>query len=330
MAQQKSILISDVFSQEALLSLQAEKKFDVRRAVQPDLTDTDLENVNALVIRSRTQVDDSLFKRAPKLQLIVTSTSGFDHIDLQCAQTWGVTVMHTPEAHVQSAVEMTWALMMACQRPLLEAHKQVKSGLWQRDLLQGHELFQKTLGIFGYGRIGRRVAKIAQAFEMKVHVYDPYVDEIEFAKNPLVERMSFEETLKTSDIITFHVPKTLETNKMISASEFEFMKRGLILINTSRGSVIDEGPLVIALRQGWVRACGLDVFEKEPLPRTSKLLQFPQVVLSPHLGAKTAEAFRQSSQEAAQKVRDFFRDGSTSDTLPPKEAWYLAPKKKLD
>jgi D-3-phosphoglycerate dehydrogenase len=126
-------------------------------------------------------------------------------------------------------------------------------------------------------------------------------------------------------VISFHVPQTPETKYMLRRSQFEFIRRGTILVNTSRGMVIHEADLCEALEQGWIRSAGLDVFEKEPLPRTSKLLNYPQVLLTPHIGANTEEAFHKASQAAANKCVRFFGDGTTSETLPPKASWYGAP-----
>jgi D-3-phosphoglycerate dehydrogenase len=159
---------------------------------------------------------------------------------------------------------------------------------------------------------------------MPVLAYDPFIEEETFTKFG-AERVAFEELLKSSDVLSFHVPKTAMTNSMLNRSHFEYIHRGVILINTSRGSVVKENDLCEALSQGWVSAAGLDVFEKEPLSAGHRLLQFPQVVLTPHIGANTSEAYYKSSEMAALKILRFFVDGSTADTLPPKAAWYNQP-----
>ena len=158
---------------------------------------------------------------------------------------------------------------------------------------------------------------------MNVVAFDPYQEDEVFERLN-IPRLSYEEVLKTSDVISFHVPKTLETDNMLNRSHFEYIHRGIVLVNTSRGSVINEADLCEAIEKGWVKAAGLDVFEKEPLPRTSKLLNLNQVVLTPHIGATTEDAFYKASQIAANKLMGFFIDGSTSDTLPPRVPWYGA------
>lgn len=295
----------------------------VQKTESSNLSQVDLSQVHGLIIRSRTVIDDAILSKAKKLQVIITATSGFDHIDLDAANKWGVTVMFTPEANVESAAQLTWGLVLACANKIPQGHRAVKAGEWNRDALVGLELYRKTYGIVGLGRIGKRVAEIAEAFGMNVIAYDPYTDEASF-KEAHAERVAYEEVLKRSDVLSFHVPKTAETKAMLNRSHFEYIHRGLILVNTSRGSVIHEQDLCEALSNGWIGAVGLDVFEKEPLPRTSKLLQFENVVVSPHCGANTTEAFAKASEQAALKLIRFFVDSSTSDTLPPKAAWYGA------
>lgn len=238
--------------------------------------------------------------------------------------------MNTPNAHIESASQLTWSLILTCAHQLTSCHRLIQSGHWSRNSVTGIELNQRTLGIVGLGRIGSRVASIGQAFGMKVIAFDPYVDELKFEENS-VERMSYEELLKVADVISFHVPKTKETIGMLNRSHFEYIRRGVILINSSRGGVINENDLYEALNQGWVHSVGLDVFEKEPLPIDSRLFQrssdpkssiYGRVVLTPHIGANTDEAFYKSSQLAADKLIRFFTDSSTSDTLPPQTSWY--------
>jgi D-3-phosphoglycerate dehydrogenase len=319
----KKILISDRFSSDAFLMLSSQPYLNVQRALSSDLLKDDLSDVNALVIRSRTVVDENVLSRAKKLQVIVTATSGFDHIDLNACAKWGITVMFTPDANVESAAQLTWSLVLACANKVPLAHRSIKSGEWNREALLGMELHGKTMGIVGLGRIGCRVADMAQTFGMRVVAFDPYIEDGKFVEAG-AERVAYEEVLKRSDVLSFHVPKTSETYHMLNRSQFEYIHRGIILINASRGSVVKEMDLIEALEEGFLGAVGLDVFEKEPLPRQSRLLNFNNVVLTPHLGANTAEAFHKASEQAAMKVIRFFVDSSASDVLPPKAAWYGA------
>lgn len=319
----KRILITDRFSQEAYLTLAQQPFLKIEKTETPSLQKVDLTNVHGLIIRSRTIIDEEVLSRAKKLQVIITATSGFDHIDLDAATKWGITVMFTPNANIESAAQLTWSLVLACANKLTLAHRMMKAGEWNRDGLIGMEMNKKTYGIVGLGRIGKRVADIAHAFGMNVIAYDPYCDESNF-RDSGAERVAYEEILKGSDILSYHVPKTPETKAMLNRSHFEYIHRGIILVNTSRGSVIHEQDLCEALENGWIGAVGLDVFEKEPLPRSSKLLNHQNVVVTPHCGANTQEAFAKASEQAALKLIRFFVDSSTSDTLPPKAAWYGA------
>ncbi|ASD64148.1 D-2-hydroxyacid dehydrogenase [Bdellovibrio bacteriovorus] len=320
----KKILITDRFAQDSFLYLQQHSQFDVVRSDNPQhLPLEHLVSANALIIRSRTRIDEELLKKARQLQLIVTCTSGFDHIDLDATQKWGVTVMHTPTANIESAAQLTWGLVLSCVNNIQAAHKMVKAGEWNRDQITGIELAGRNYGIVGLGRIGSRVAELAQAFGMNVVAYDPYQEDDVFERLH-IPRLSYEEVLKTADVISFHVPKTLETEHMLNRSQFEYIHRGIVLINTSRGSVINENDLCEALEKGWLRSVGLDVYEKEPLNRNSNLLKYPNLVLTPHIGANTEDAFFKASQIAANKLMAFFVDGSTSDTLPPRAPWYGA------
>lgn len=319
----QKILITDRFAQSARLSLESTGRFVVTQTENPSLDGVDLSDYAGLIVRSKTQISREVLMRAKKLQVLVTATSGFDHLDIKSCQDWGVTVMHTPETQVNSVAELTWSLVLACSRRLLPAHGQVLGGKWQREFLTAQDLAGKTFGVVGLGRIGSRVARIARAFDMECVAFDPYVDEQAFRETSC-ERVSYEELLKQSDVISFHVPLTEETTRMLNRSHFEYINRGVILINTSRGQVIAEQNLIEALEQGWVGACGLDVFEKEPVNPQSGLIKFSQCVFSPHIGASSKEAFETASQDAAEKIMAFFHNGATRDTLPPKGPWYRA------
>ncbi len=323
MNDRKKVLITDRFSQEAFLTLEAQPYLDVQKTLTPDLKGVDLKGVHALVIRSVTQIKRETLQSAPDLQLIVTATSGFDHIDLDACKDWGVTVMHTPSANIESASQLTWALVLACTNKICKAHREIKLGTWNREMLMGTELAGKTYGIVGLGRIGKRVAEIAQVFGMNVLAYDPYLDDPIF-REAGAERHSYEELLKQSDVMSYHVPKTKETHYMFNRALFDYTHSGLIVINTSRGTVVKEQDLVEALEHNWIAGAGLDVFEREPLQRASRLIGLPNVVLTPHIGASTTEAFAKASELAALKVIHFFVEGVTSDTLPPKASWYGA------
>lgn len=320
----KKVVITDRFAMDSLLWLQQQPQLEILRTENPQVIPADqLVGAHGLLIRSRTLIDEKLLKKARQLQVIITATSGFDHIDLEACQKWGITVMHTPNANVESAAQLTWALALGCAVRMGECHDLIESENWRRENVVGLELSGHNYGIVGLGRIGRRVARHAQAFGMNVFAADPYVDDEQVEKLG-VQKLSFEDLLKTAEIVSFHVPKTLETENMLNRDHFSALARPLIVVNTSRGSVINEADLIEALKLGQVRSVGLDVFAEEPLRKESPLRQMAQVLLTPHIGANTDDAFSKASQLAAEKLVRFFQDGSTSDTLPPRVPWYGA------
>jgi D-3-phosphoglycerate dehydrogenase / 2-oxoglutarate reductase len=311
----KNILICDRFSVEAEIQLKAVPEFNVQKYSADALT-----TAHALVIRSKFKVTAEVLNQCSELQAIVTCTSGYDHIDLVETQKRNITVMYTPEANAISAAELTWALILNARKKVLAAHKEVKAGQWNRDLFLSNELAGHTLGVVGLGRIGSRVAKIANAFEMKVLAFDPYQTEENFVKANAT-RCSYEEVLKQADILTFHVPQTFETKNMFSRSQLEYVSPELILVNASRGQVVNEDDVVEALNNNKLRFAAFDVFAKEPLSRESKLLKCQNVLLTPHLGAYTEEAFLKASFEGAQRLTDLFLHQKTLNTLPLQNDW---------
>lgn len=318
----KKILISDRLSFESQLFLERQGPFEIVRAPHPqDLPLEHLVSCHALLVRSKTPLTQEVFEKARNLQVVVTMTSGFDHIDLQAAQKWGVTVMHTPWAHRESAAQLTWSLVMACATKIHQGDLQIRRGEWSREPLKGFELSGRVYGVLGLGRIGTRVAEMAQAFGMKVIAYDPYQEDDVF-KYLKVERLGLEEVFHQADIISCHVPKTQETKNFIHKHILTDMPKPVVLVNTCRGSIIQESLLAEALEKKWLLAAAQDVFETEPLPQDSPLRQAPNLILTPHIGSQTEEALEKASQMAVQKIVKFFSEGTTSDTLPPKAAWY--------
>ncbi|MES2962459.1 MAG: NAD(P)-dependent oxidoreductase [Bdellovibrionota bacterium] len=318
-----NVMITDRFDVEAEAKLRSSAGLVVTRSAQPLPTSEELANVEALVIRSRTKIDSALLSKAPNLKAIVTATSGFDHLDLNETSKRGLKVMYTPEANAASAAEFTWALVLATVRKIPQAHRAVKTGDWKREALMGRQLSGLTYGVIGLGRIGTRVARIAHAFGMSVVAFDPYKEESYFARENCT-RMSLDEVFKNADVVSCHVPGTEETHHMIRRLALAEAGHDIVFVNTSRGSVIEEHILVEALEKGWFVAAGLDVFEREPLARTSHLVGRDNVVMSPHVGATTHEAFRAASLEAATKIVEFARTGAVTDPLPPDEPWMAA------
>lgn len=315
-------MVTDRFDLDALALLRGDPAVEVSVSASPRPTPDELRGVEGLIIRSRTPIDRSFLAQAPELKAVVTATSGFDHIDLDATTERELAVMYTPEANAQSAAELTWALALACARRIPEAHRAVKTGDWRREALIGRELAGKTFGVIGLGRIGGKVARLAQAFGMKVIAFDPYKDDARFA-DLATTRVALGELLRLADFASLHVPATPETRHMITPLHLENANPALILVNTSRGLALREQDLIAALENSQIAGAGLDVFEKEPLARHSALTGIPNVVLSPHIGATTTEAFAAASREAAEKMLRFAKAHKTSDTLPPDEEWYL-------
>lgn len=313
------ILITDRFSLNALSRLFTEKDITVETLSQHDeVHSKDLSTFDILIIRSRTLIDAKLLERAKNLKMIVTTTSGFDHIDLKATAQKNIKVFYTPDANTQSAAELTWALILACSRRLHQAEKQVRSGHWQREAVMGFELRNKTLGIFGLGRVGTKVARIAQAFEMKLIAHDPLV-EPEVFTNLNCRRAGWDEVLRECDILTLHVPLNEKTKHFINQATLESINRGIIIINTSRGKVLNEQDVLKALRQKKISYLGLDVFEKEPLPKSSALIEEPNVILTPHIGANTTEAFERGCLAAVDKIMAFKEGASIENELTERD-----------
>jgi D-3-phosphoglycerate dehydrogenase len=315
------VLITDRFDEAALSALTGDKRLKVTICPSPHPDAGDLALTEGLIIRSRTTITREFLAQAPKLKVVITATSGFNHIDLDATQERGIAVMHTPEANAQSAAELTWALVLACARHVPQAHQAVKVGNWKRETLLGTELSHKTYGIVGLGRIGSRVAQFARAFNMKVLAFDPYKNDEHFHRNG-AKRTALADLMRLCDFVSLHVPATQETHQLVSETIFEHANPHLVLVNTSRGSAINENNLIDALQAKKIAGCGLDVFESEPVSQSSALLSLPNVILSPHIGATTAQAFTAASVEAAHKMLHFAKTFKTSDTLPPNEKWY--------
>jgi D-3-phosphoglycerate dehydrogenase / 2-oxoglutarate reductase len=318
----KKVLVTDRITESAELYLKQFPFLQIKKSNSPRPTPEDLLYVNALLIRSRTKIDSQIFERAKNLQVIVTCTSGFDHIDLAAAQKWGVTVMHTPEANVQSAAELTMMHLLLGARKWKKSQVLLESGVWKREHVIGSELRGKKLGIVGLGRIGKRVAELARAFGMNPAGHDPYLDDSVFEKLSIPKR-SLEDIFSSCDFVTLHVPRTKKTTAMIHRGLLEKSHPQLILINASRGEVVVEKDLIAALHQGKLAGACLDVFESEPLSTDSPLLQMDQVHLTPHLGAQTEDAYEKASHQGALQIAQFFQDGSTSSLLPPRASWYF-------
>ncbi|MHC1564157.1 MAG: hydroxyacid dehydrogenase [Candidatus Hecatellaceae archaeon] len=301
------VLVSDRLGEEGLKLLRQEGfDVDVKLNLSPEQLKEAVKECDALLIRSKTKVTREILEVASNLKLVVRAGVGLDNVDLKAAGELGVKVENTPEAVSFAVAELTVALMLAVARRLPEADRMVKSGGWSKEKFAGLELRGKTLGIIGLGRIGCLVAKTCRAMDMRVIFYD-VVDRSEYAQMYSCEPVvSLERLLSEADIVSIHVPLTPETRHMIGEKEIALMKPGAILINTSRGAIVDERALLAALKSGRLGGAGLDVYEEEP-PRNMELLSLPNVVCTPHIGAQTSEAQKLASITAARKVIEFFK-----------------------
>ena len=281
---------------------------DVNVGLEPeDLKDV-IKDYEALVIRSATKVTEDLLKAATRLKVIGRAGIGLDNVDIPAATKRGIVVMNTPGGNVVTTAEHTIAMIFALSRNIPQGTASLKQGRWEKKTLQGREIFDKTLGVIGYGRIGSIVADRARGLKMRVIVHDHHVN-----KEPLeqagLELVSLEELYRRSDYITIHVPKLKDTINFIDKEAFEQMKPGVMIINCARGGIVNEKDLVDALRSGKVGGAALDVFETEP-PGSSPLFEFENVICTPHLGASTAEAQTNVTVAVAEQIISYLQTGT--------------------
>ena len=257
--------------------------------------------VDAVLIRSATKMDSEAISAAKGLKVIARAGVGLDNVDIPAATAAGVMVVNAPTSNIVSAAELAIALLLASARHLSPAHAALKGGKWARSKYTGAELFEKTLGVVGFGRIGQLVAHRMQAFGMKVIAYDPYLQPAKAAALG-VDLVSLDDLLTNSDFITIHLPKTKETANLIGDAALSKVKPTVRIINAARGGVLDEAALYKAISEGRVAGAGLDVFATEPCT-DSPLFTLDQVVATPHLGASTDEAQERAGIAVAVSVR---------------------------
>lgn len=300
------ILVSDSLSDEGLKILKDVKDFqvDVKSGMKPEEIKAIIGEYDALVIRSATKANKDLIDAAVKLKVIGRAGVGLDNVDVPAATEKGIVVMNAPAGNTISTCEHSLSMLLSMARSIPQSNSSTKKGEWKRSKFMGVELYKKTLGIVGLGRIGREVARRAQSFGMKILGFDPFLSK-EVAARLGIEVVELDELLKNADFITVHVPLTDDTNHMISDKQFAIMKKGVRVINCARGGIIDEQALIKALKEGKVAAAGLDVFETEPPLADNELLKMDNVIVSCHLGASTEEAQVNVAIEIAECIKDF-------------------------
>lgn len=309
------VLATDKVSADGLFPLTEDDRFEVRVAESGSSEfESALADASGLIVRSATIVDAGMMDRGPALAAIGRAGVGVDNIDLPAATERGIAVFNTPGGNTIAATEMTMALILAVVRKLPAADRSLRDGSWDRAAFKGVQLQGKTLGLLGAGRIGAEVAIRCMAFGMRAIAFDPYLPQ-ERADEIGVDLVSLDDVIVQGDVISLHVPLNEETRGMVSEDVLTRMKPTAYVVNVSRGGVIDEAALAIALREGSIAGAAIDVFESEPLPGDSPLRDAPHLVITPHLGASTAEAQVSVAIEVANALRDALGDGDLTGAL---------------
>jgi D-3-phosphoglycerate dehydrogenase / 2-oxoglutarate reductase len=295
------VLIADKLAQSTVAALGDD--VEVRWVDGPDREKllAAVPDADALLVRSATTVDAEVLNAGTKLKIVARAGVGLDNVDVDAATSRGVLVVNAPTSNIHSAAEHAVALLLAAARQIPAADASLRAHTWKRSSFSGTEIFGKTVGVVGLGRIGQLVAQRLAAFGSRVVAYDPYVSAARAAQLG-IELLSLDDLLGVADFISVHLPKTPETAGLIGKEALAKTKPGVIIVNAARGGLVDENALAEAISGGHVRAAGLDVYSKEPCT-DSPLFELPQVVVTPHLGASTSEAQDRAGTDVAASVR---------------------------
>jgi D-3-phosphoglycerate dehydrogenase len=298
------ILLADKISSDGLQPLLGDPRFELfeKTGLKGDDLAQAIKGMDAVIVRSSTRITRDSLKYADRLKVVGRAGVGVDNIDVEAATERGVAVLNAPSGNTISAAELAFALLLALVRSVPRADRSMKAGEWDRKSFNGSELYGKTLGLIGAGRIGGEVARRATAFGMRVLCYDPFLTP-ERASALDIEPASLTDILRRADVISLHVPLTEATAGMIGPAELELVKPSAYLINAARGGVVDETALVQALNEKRLAGAALDVYAQEPLPADHPLRTAPNLVLTPHVGAATREAQQNVAIEIAEAVR---------------------------
>lgn len=323
------IVVADDLPPSALDLLRAEGwNVDARSGRAPDQLKADLAEAEAIVVRSATKVTADIIAAAPKLRAIARAGTGVDNVDVEAASARGIVVMNAPGANSVSVAELALAQILALARKLPAADASMKQGVWDKKSFMGEEVRGKVLGLAGLGRIGQEVARRAQAFEMSVIAHDPFIS-AQVAADLGIELVSLDDLCARADYLSLHMPSTPQTRRTFNADRFARCKKGLRIINTARGDLIDEAALAAAIESGHLGGAALDVFEQEPT-KDHTLQKLAKVVASPHIAASTREGQELVGVETASALRDFLKAGVIRNavnfpTVPPDEFQRLQP-----
>jgi len=310
------ILITDDLSPQSLTRLEEAEgvTYDVIKGLSEAELIERIVDYDGLIVRSSVTVTEGVLKASDRLKVVGRAGVGVDNIDVPTASMLGIIVMNTPGANTVATAEHTFALMLSLLRNIPQAHQRLKEGQWDRKVFTGRQLYRKTIGIIGMGRIGARMAIRCQAFGMEVLAYDPYLSD-EVAHELNIKPVDLTELFERSHIISLHAAKTPETEKIINAAAIDKMKDQVRIINAARGALIDEAALIEGLRSGKVGGAALDVFAEEPLPADHPFLQFDNVIVTPHLAASTVEAQRDVGTQIVDQLLDALHDRDFRNAL---------------
>ncbi|MFQ5485830.1 MAG: phosphoglycerate dehydrogenase [Desulfobacterales bacterium] len=304
------VLVADNLDKTGIRMIEEEQEIevDIKTGLPPEDLKQIIGNYEALIIRSATKVTDEILQPAKRLKVIGRAGIGLDNVDLKAATKRGIVVMNTPGGNIVTTAEHTIAMMMALTRNIPQGTISLKANRWDKKNLQGREIFNKTLGIIGYGKIGSIVADLARGLKMNVIIYDPYITAEQIEKAGF-EVTTCDELYRRSDYITVHVPKLKSTLGLLNKKSFDKMKKGVMVINCARGGIVNESDLYDAIVSGRVAGAALDVFETEP-PGRSPLFELDRVICTPHLGASTFEAQTNVSVEVADQIIKYLKNGT--------------------
>ena len=309
------VLVSDVLGDAGIQIFQETDgiEVDVNTGLPPEELKKIIGDYDALVIRSATKVTEEILEAAKKLKVVGRAGIGLDNVDIPAATKRGVVVMNTPTGNVVTTAEHAIAMMMALTRNIPQGTLSLKAGRWDKKKLQGREVYNKTLGVIGFGKIGSIVADRARGLRMQVVVYDPFVvpEQIEKAS---FESVTLDELYARADYITVHVPKLKETTGLLNKAAFDKMKDGVMIVNCARGGIVDEDDLQEALDSGKVAGAALDVFASEP-PGECRLMEQDRLICTPHLGASTREAQTNVAVAVARQIIDYLINGTVINAV---------------
>ena len=299
------VIVADKISERGVKLLKEQSGWNIVQTTKENLI-AELADADALIVRSATKVTSDLLAKAPHLRAVGRAGVGVDNIDLEAATKRGVLVMSTPGGSSVSVAEHTFALLLALVRELPKFDAAMRAGRWEKSS-SGAEVRGKTLGLIGLGRIGSEVALRAEAFDMRVLAYDPFISEAA-ARELSVDLVTFEQLLAESDFISLHTAVVPQTRNMINAENIAKMKKGVRIVNAARGELINEADLAAAIQSGHVAGAALDVFAEEP-PKNCPLIGLPNVITTPHVAGSTAEAQEELGTQVAVQIRDYLVDG---------------------